>query len=190
MATFLSIGVLSWYSITRVGHTAKAAIISLALMIFPFLPASNLFFPVGFVVAERVLYLPSMGFCMLVALGLWHLLMSLSHNKHTLLNWFIKLSLFYLLATHTAKTVVRNRAWFSSISLFSSAISTYPNNGKMVSNYAAQLDMIGVNRSLAIALYKRAIALEPYLITGYMNLAYAEREVEQYLDALEVHRHV
>jgi len=38
-------------------------------MVLPFIPASNLFFPVGFVVAERILYTPSMGFCMLVALG-------------------------------------------------------------------------------------------------------------------------
>ncbi|KAK7598338.1 hypothetical protein V9T40_006573 [Parthenolecanium corni] len=44
-------------------------IMSLGLLVFPFLPASNLFFPVGFVVAERVLYMPSMGFCMLVAYG-------------------------------------------------------------------------------------------------------------------------
>jgi hypothetical protein len=38
-------------------------------MALPFIPASNLFFPVGFVVAERVLYVPSMGFCILVAHG-------------------------------------------------------------------------------------------------------------------------
>jgi hypothetical protein len=38
-------------------------------MVLPFLPASNLFFPVGFVVAERVLYIPSMGFCIMVAYG-------------------------------------------------------------------------------------------------------------------------
>jgi len=42
---------------------------SLSLLVFPFIPASNLFFPVGFVVAERVLYAPSMGFCLLVAIG-------------------------------------------------------------------------------------------------------------------------
>ena len=34
-------------------------------MSLPFIPASNLFFPVGFVVAERVLYVLSMGFCIL-----------------------------------------------------------------------------------------------------------------------------
>ena len=36
-------------------------------MIISFLPASNLFFYVGFVIAERVLFLPSMGFCIFLA---------------------------------------------------------------------------------------------------------------------------
>ncbi len=31
---------------------------ALALLVVPFLPSSNLFFHVGFAVAERVLYLP------------------------------------------------------------------------------------------------------------------------------------
>lgn len=43
---------------------------SLALLIIPFLPASNLFLPVGFVVAERILYIPSMGLCILVPFGI------------------------------------------------------------------------------------------------------------------------
>ena len=51
-------------------HLASSQLIlALAWTILPFLPASNLFFPVGFVVAERVLYIPSMGFCLLVAQG-------------------------------------------------------------------------------------------------------------------------
>ena len=37
-------------------------------MVFTFLPASNLLFPVGFVIAERVLYLPSAGFIILVVM--------------------------------------------------------------------------------------------------------------------------
>ena len=47
-----------------------ARLISLSMLVIPFIPASNLFFPVGFVVAERVLYVPSIGFCMLVTNGL------------------------------------------------------------------------------------------------------------------------
>jgi len=43
---------------------------SLVLLVLPFLPASNLLFRVGFVIAERNLYLPSTGFVMLVTLGM------------------------------------------------------------------------------------------------------------------------
>lgn len=39
----------------------------LAFGVVAFLPSSNLFVTVGFVIAERVLYLPSIGFCALVA---------------------------------------------------------------------------------------------------------------------------
>lgn len=46
-----------------------AIFLGLLLMVIPFLPVSNLLFTVGFVIAERVLYLPSMGFCLLVAVG-------------------------------------------------------------------------------------------------------------------------
>ena len=54
---------------------------SVALIIIPFLPASNLFLRVGFVIAERVLYLPSIGFCMLVVLGCSKLCQNARYKK-------------------------------------------------------------------------------------------------------------
>lgn len=42
---------------------------ALAFLIIPFLPATNLFFRVGFVIAERALYLPTAGFCIIVVTG-------------------------------------------------------------------------------------------------------------------------
>jgi hypothetical protein len=47
----------------------------LGAVVIPFLPATNVFFRVGFVIAERVLYLPSAGFCLLVIVGLRQLSM-------------------------------------------------------------------------------------------------------------------
>lgn len=38
-------------------------------IVVPFLPASNLFLTVGFVLAERILYVPSAGYCLLIAIG-------------------------------------------------------------------------------------------------------------------------
>lgn len=50
-------------------QTKTSVLFSLFMALLPFVPASNLLFPVGFVVAERILYLPSMGYCLLVAIG-------------------------------------------------------------------------------------------------------------------------
>ena len=71
----------SYCSIVRLkdidNHFHRLVMISLAMLIVPYLPATNLFIHVGFVVAERVLYLPSSGWCFLFALG-----MSLMINHH------------------------------------------------------------------------------------------------------------
>ena len=42
---------------------------AISLTIIPFVPAMGIFFRIGFIVAERVLYLPSIGHCVLVAYG-------------------------------------------------------------------------------------------------------------------------
>lgn len=49
----------------------QVLLIGLSVLVLPFIPATNLFFYVGFVVAERILYIPSMGFCLLAAKGIY-----------------------------------------------------------------------------------------------------------------------
>ena len=44
----------------------RVYLMAFAMMAVFFLPASQIVFPVGFLVAERVLYLPSLGICLLV----------------------------------------------------------------------------------------------------------------------------
>ena len=39
-------------------------------IVIPMLPASNLFMKVGTLLAERLLYVPSLGYCCLVAFGI------------------------------------------------------------------------------------------------------------------------
>jgi len=48
----------------------RGALLSLALLILTYLPASNILFPVGTVVGERLLYTPSVGICLLFTIGL------------------------------------------------------------------------------------------------------------------------
>ncbi|XP_055542492.1 protein O-mannosyl-transferase TMTC2 [Wyeomyia smithii] len=55
-------------------NASAAILISISLLTLPFLPATNLLFYVGFVVAERILYLPSVGYCLLIGLGVGRLI--------------------------------------------------------------------------------------------------------------------
>jgi len=82
---------------------------ALALTLIPFVPASNLFFPTGFVVAERVLYLPSIGFLLLLALGVCQLARQLqAKGQRTQL---LHLSLMFLLFVFCCRTHLRCFDW-------------------------------------------------------------------------------
>lgn len=60
---------MSTRSVYRSYYDKTNLCIALALTVIPFIPASNLLFPVGFVIAERILYTPSLGFSLILAIG-------------------------------------------------------------------------------------------------------------------------
>ena len=183
LATFASLLSMGCYAMSsRDGHHRKL-LFGLCLMSIPFIPASNLFFPVGFVIAERVLYIPSMGFCMVVAYGAW-LLMSNRHNS--ILSTLFKLIIIYLVLIHAMKTFVRNADWYNSYKLYLSAVRTLPNNAKMWSNLAAQISEMG-NRNETEVFFRRAIDIEPNFTTGYMNLGYLLKAENRTEEAIEVY---
>ncbi len=175
LLTFLSLALLLWKSISSKDTRTALALL---LMAIPFLPASNLFFPVGFVIAERVLYLPSMGFCLLVAIGLSRL-----HKFYPVL---VKVALGYLFLVHSCKTVARNRAWQSNYELFRAAVITSPNNAKMFNNLATEVDETFGNKSLAVELFRHATEVEPLFVTAYLNLGYNLRQINNMEEALKV----
>ena len=142
----------------------KAAVFGLSLMVFPYIPASNLFFTVGFVVAERVLYLPSMGFCLLTGYGIYHMLKS----KRQLFSSAAKFGLLLLLVMHSSKTLQRNRDWHSKLSLYTSLVRFYPQNGHMLGNMGFQYRQRN-NDAMAEKLYKYAMEVSPNVSQAYKN---------------------
>ncbi|GAB6018796.1 transmembrane and tetratricopeptide repeat containing 1 [Chamberlinius hualienensis] len=137
--------------------------VGLLFIIFPFLPASNLFVTVGFVVAERILYFPSIGFCILVAHG-FHKLSS--HRKwRRLAVW----SLIILIVAFAMKTLLRNRVWNSRETLFKSGLETLPHNAKMHYNFANLQNDLG-NVQEAIKHYKETLRLWPEHASAQNNL--------------------
>lgn len=129
-------------------NSSAAVLISLSILVLPFIPATNIFFYVGFVVAERILYLPSVGYCLLVGLGLGKLINSqinvdddksvrvrncnsdgrrVGNNGKSIA---AIVCLIVLISTFSFKTVIRNRDWYDEESLYRSAINVNPPKGK------------------------------------------------------------
>ncbi|RXN00137.1 Transmembrane and TPR repeat-containing protein 2 [Acipenser ruthenus] len=182
---------------TSLPTTENVVVFSLGLLMVPFLPATNMFFYVGFVIAERVLYIPSMGFCLLVTVGMRALYIKIRRR-------FLKSLLLYCTATlvllYGIKTVLRNQDWQDEEMLYKSGINVNPakawgnlgnvlkSHGKMAeaeqayrnalyyrSNMADMLYNLGLllqensKFSEALLYYKLAIGSRPTLASAYLN---------------------
>lgn len=102
-------------------------VFSIALLSIPFLPATNILFYVGFVVAERVLYLPSAGLCLFFGILAATCLQRYEHRKKSL-----QIVLWLMLIIYSSRTIWRNADWYDEEALYSSAISVNPPKGKMI----------------------------------------------------------
>ena len=168
LVSFLSLAALSCSTLWGRGRVSHASLLGLLLLGVPFLPASNLFIRVGFVVAERILYIPrygtppsivllimhimcdSMGYILLVVTGIQCLYQRCSFRL------LLVGPVILLLLLFSARTIDRNVVWATRESLFRSAMATVPNNSKVHFNYANFLKDSGRIQE-AIHFYRNAI---------------------------------
>ncbi|XP_052004901.1 protein O-mannosyl-transferase TMTC4-like [Xyrauchen texanus] len=136
----------------------------LVLLVIPFLPASNLFFRVGFVIAERVLYLSSAGYCLILAYAVGYC--SYHWRKHKRL---LRAATLMLLCVNVARSAQRSQQWRSEQSLFTSALSVCPLNAKVHYNVGKNLADRG-NQSAAVKYYREAVRLHPKYVHAMNNL--------------------
>lgn len=105
---------------------------SLAIMVLSFLPATNLLFYVGFVVAERVLYIPSIGLCLILGHGMTKVSSILSSFWGPRRKMATICAAILLLATSFAlQTLKRNQDWKDEESLYKAGIPINPAKGKI-----------------------------------------------------------
>ncbi|XP_067669530.1 protein O-mannosyl-transferase TMTC4-like [Haliotis asinina] len=144
----------------------RILILSLAMLGVPFLPASNLFFRVGFVIAERILYLSCAGFCMLVVLGARQICLHI----HSSSKQRVAVGLLFLVAIFALRSVRRNNDWKTRLSLFTSGDQVCPQNAKIQFGLGGYHEEIN-NTDYAITKYRLAIELNPRETKAMLNLA-------------------
>ncbi|VDL73235.1 unnamed protein product [Nippostrongylus brasiliensis] len=139
---------------------AQNTLIGFALLILPFIPATNLFYYVGFVAAERTLYLPSVGYCIL--LGLLYSACSFRFGPKV-----TSYAAFVVVLLHATRTWERNFDWMDEESLYQSAVKinppkAYSNLGRV---YASRMRL-----DEAETAYKAALLHRPNMADTWYNL--------------------
>jgi hypothetical protein len=119
--------------ITAVVVRRRNMLISLAVtfFLFPYILVSNIFFPIGTIMGERLMYFPVAGF----ALGASLLVTPLLKKRNIAVTGLLGM----VMLLYSARTVTRNRHWHDDELLFRTDVKTVPNNTKLITNHAIYL---------------------------------------------------
>ncbi|CAH2991182.1 unnamed protein product [Chilo suppressalis] len=157
-----------------------ALLMFMAFMVLPFVPATNLLFYVGFVVAERVLYIPSVGFCLLLGLGAGVVTRG-CHRNETRSRVFM-LTLLIALSSMCSYTMRRNLDWRDEESLFRSALHINP--PKAYGNLGSVLTAQDRTTEAETA-FERALKHRPNMADVHYNLGILLQNQRRYGEAIK-----
>jgi len=144
---------------------------ALAFLILPFLLSTNLLVTVGFVVAERALYLSVAGSAIVVVWG-WQKIKSKCQQR--LVCHLLNCALPSLIIIFSLRSAVRSMDWRKEVSLFTSGLSVCPSNAKVWYNIAKKrLDMD--EAEVALTCYREAVRLAPSYEQALNNLGNLEK---------------
>ena len=159
---------------------SKQILIILTMTVVPFVPASNIFFTTGFVIAERCMYLPSMGCILLLAKGFQRLSRRLPSSVTTIFQ-------LWLIVSFTARTYQRCNDWKDEMSLFSADLKVNPNNIKLLNNVGRLYEKSSL-LSESEQYFQRAIQVDPEHLRSYLNLGNLYMRIENYTAAEILYR--
>lgn len=176
IAGILVLGIWVWAAKKR--H--RGLVLSGGIYIASFAITANILKPIGTIMAERLAYLPSLGFCLLVALA-WNWLWQ---RRKTLA---LGLGLVVVSAL-IARTIVRNRDWHDNRTLDYAQLRAAPNSTKTHQNMALvymdekRLDLARRELEIELQIYpQNPIGLATYgLLDSWQgNYQDAGRKMEQ-----------
>lgn len=197
----LSLGIYLGLIYIAIKNLGKKHPISFGLFLFgiTFAITSNLFFLIGATFAERFLFTPSLGYCIIIGYLMVHYLMPDTAKKP--LKLFALLGI--LLVLFSVKTLVRNQDWKSDNTLFSSGIKTAPNSSRAQSFYGTTRYDLALQSSNqaekdrllkeAISYFEKSLNVYPGFTETYQHLGRAyeannemNKAVESYLEATKI----
>lgn len=150
---------------------------------------SNIVFPVGTNMAERLLFMPSVGFCLVIAVLLQRYLFSEKLTAVQQLYPFFSV-LLLLSVLFSVKTLTRNPAWKNNYTLFTTDIKTSPNSAKLQNAVGGELITQSINEkneqrrltmlNEAAGHLRAAVNIHPTYKNAYLLLGNCYNYLQQY----------
>ncbi|MEE8359569.1 MAG: tetratricopeptide repeat protein, partial [Candidatus Omnitrophota bacterium] len=158
---------------------------SITWFILTLLPQSNLY-PINAYMAEHWLYMPSIGFFILLASGLERVYIK-ERSRRLAVAGAVSLTLFF-----SCLTVMQNATWKDPIAFYERTLRYAPESFRAHNSLGIKYDEMG-DKERAIVSYKKAIERNPYFIYPYHNLATAyasmgntEEAIKWYEKAIQI----
>ncbi|MEE6470803.1 hypothetical protein FKM82_009069 [Ascaphus truei] len=148
------------------GQKRRVLTLGLGFLIIPFLPASNLFFRVGFAVAERVLYLPSVGYCVLLTYG------------YSKISRHVKNKVHY----NMGKNLADKGHQTAAIQYYREAVRLNPKYVHAMNNLGNILKERDELQE-AEQLLSQAVSIQPDFSAAWMNLGIVQNSLKRFDDA-------
>jgi tetratricopeptide (TPR) repeat protein len=165
--------------------TNRLIFFSLSWFLITILPVSNLY-PINAYMAENWLYLPSIGFFLILA---GYLTAFYKKEKYRILAMTITAC---LLAFYSYLTIKQNETWREPIPFYERTLKYAPDSSRICNNLANRYDKTG-RKEEAIAMYKKAIEINSSCAPAYNNLGVEfftagrkEEAIAMYNKAIEI----
>jgi len=144
------------------------------------IPTANVF-PIGVQMAEHFLYLPSIGFFLLVGL-----LVEKSLQRPWAHRTLVVSLCGSLLLPLGLRTFLRNTDWKDEITFYTKTLETAPHSFIVYNNLGAAYDKAGLHEK-ALPLFKRAVELNPNYDKAWNNMGVSYAQRKAYLSAIPIY---
>jgi len=183
LAVVVAVGLLVW----RTWRTAPLVALGLGILVLTFVIVSNVVFPIGTIMAERLIYLPSAGFCLALATGLVGVAAPAARSPREVLGRVatarVALPLAVMLTLYGARTVARNRVWHDRLGFFTTMAADAPRSARSQRELGAVLADLGRFEE-ARAAFTRSLAIRPNDGATLYNLGNALAQENRLDDAI------
>ena len=181
--TILGVAISALLLIVGVRKSHKNAVLSFSILWFFIfiLPFSNIY-PLPFYMAEHYLYLPSIGFFLILSWSLCYLY-RLRRYKAV----FLAIAAV-LLAFWSGLAIRQNRYWREPIILYKHALIFSPRNSRIYHNLGDAYTDMGYYKK-AVAAYKNSIKFSSFHADTYTSLGVVYSALGKYKEAVDSYKH-